>query len=69
MSGDIHFENVTPIGPPPEPSDEPKQTTSADVLEVVRREADFLRGKADAYLEILGLLEATQDGDSDEESG
>lgn len=49
----IQFESVKPLGYREE---EPVDTEKLDLIDVVRREADYLRGKTDAYLELLGLL-------------
>jgi len=60
---DITFERVTAIGPPPNDDGEPKRAGS--IIEAVRHEIDYAKGRHDAYVEILGMLEAEQNDDSD----
>lgn len=49
------FTKVVPLGDEPgETAESPKEEP---LVETVRRQADYLRGKTDAYYELLELLE------------
>lgn len=68
MSDGIQFERVAAIGDKDEPGDAAKHQHAKTVVEAVQREADYLRGKTDAYYEVLELLKATNDDHESETS-